>query len=43
LKVTQSLLTASGIIKNGGVIAYPTEGIWGMGGQNTSKKQKKIY
>ena len=43
MKVTQSLLTASGIIKNGGVIAYPTEGIWGIGGLNTSEIQQKIY
>lgn len=43
MKVTQSLITASGIIKNGGVIAYPTEGIWGIGGLNTSEIQQKIY
>ena len=43
MKVTQSLITASGIIKNGGVIAYPTEGIWGIGGLNTHEIQQKIY
>ena len=43
MKVTQSLITASDIIKNGGVIAYPTEGIWGIGGLNTSEIQQKIY
>ena len=31
------------MIKSGGVIAYPTEGIWGIGGLNTSEIQQKIY
>jgi len=42
LKTTKDILIASNWIKEGKVIAYPTEGIWGLGGLNTPEIIKAI-
>tara|TARA_Y100001936_G_scaffold251066_1_gene305710 strand:- start:1894 stop:2415 length:522 start_codon:yes stop_codon:yes gene_type:complete len=42
LKTTTDIQEASYWIKEGKVIAYPTEGIWGLGGLNTSDVIKAL-
>jgi len=42
LKTTTDIQEASNWIKEGKVIAYPTEGIWGLGGLNTSQVIKAL-
>ena len=42
MKTTKDILIASNWIKEGKVIAYPTEGIWGLGGLNTPEIIKAI-
>ena len=42
MKTTKDISIASNWIKEGKVIAYPTEGIWGLGGLNTPETKKAI-
>lgn len=42
MKTTTDIQEASNWIKEGKVIAYPTEGIWGLGGLNTSQVIKAL-
>ena len=42
MKTTKDISIASNWIKEGKVIAYPTEGIWGLGGLNTPEIIKAI-
>jgi len=42
LKFTQSILEAASWIKEGHVICYPTEGVWGIGSLNHPQLIKKI-
>ena len=42
MKTTKDISIASNWIKEGKVIAYPTEGIWGLGGLNTPEIKKAI-
>tara|TARA_B100000676_G_scaffold167355_1_gene164406 strand:+ start:7 stop:528 length:522 start_codon:yes stop_codon:yes gene_type:complete len=42
LKTTKDISIASNWIKEGKVIAYPTEGIWGLGGLNAPEIIKAI-
>ena len=42
MKITKDISIASNWIKEGKVIAYPTEGIWGLGGLNTPETKKAI-
>lgn len=42
MKTTKDISIASNWIREGKVIAYPTEGIWGLGGLNTPEIIKAI-
>ena len=42
MKTTTDIQEAANWIKEGKVIAYPTEGIWGLGGLNTSQVIKAL-
>ena len=42
MKTTTNIQEAANWIKEGKVIAYPTEGIWGLGGLNTSQVIKAL-
>jgi L-threonylcarbamoyladenylate synthase len=42
LKLTQSISEAASWIKEGHVICYPTEGVWGIGSLNEPELIKKI-
>ena len=42
MKITKDISIASNWIREGKVIAYPTEGIWGLGGLNTPEIIKAI-
>ena len=42
MKITKDISIASNWIKEGKVIAYPTEGIWGLGGLNPPETKKAI-
>ena len=42
MKTTKDISISSNWIKEGKVIAYPTEGIWGLGGLNTPEITKAI-
>jgi len=42
LKFTQSITEAANWIKEGHIICYPTEGVWGIGSLNEPKLIKKI-
>ena len=42
MKTTTDIQEASNWIREGKVIAYPTEGIWGLGGLNTSQVIKAL-
>ena len=42
MKFTQSISEAANWIKEGQIICYPTEGVWGMGSPNEPELIKKI-